>query len=73
MPAAVTDMREWGLPEPGELDRVVILSPHLDDAVLGCGRFMAAHPGVTVLTVYAGKPTYYPEPMTRWDRIAGTA
>ena len=41
-------MRGWGLPESGELDRVVIVSPHLDDAVLSCARFMAVHPGVTV-------------------------
>lgn len=71
MPDAVPDMREWGLPHPGELERVVILSPHLDDAVLGCGRFMAAHPGVTVVTVYAGAPETYPEPMSRWDTLAG--
>jgi len=38
-------MREWGVPGAGELDRVVIVSPHLDDAVLGCANFMAAHPG----------------------------
>ena len=43
-------MRGWGLPQPGELDRVVIVSPHLDDAVLGCANFMAAHPGATVVT-----------------------
>ena len=71
MPDAASDMREWGLPLPGELDRVVILSPHLDDAVLGCGRFMAAHPGVTVVTVYAGAPEVYPEPMTHWDTRSG--
>ena len=46
-------MRQWGLPERGELDRVVMISPHLDDAVLGCGRFMAVHPGCTVITVFA--------------------
>ena len=50
----VQEMREWGLVSPEELERVVVLSPHLDDAVLGCGRLMAAHPGATVVTVYAG-------------------
>jgi Uncharacterized proteins, LmbE homologs len=64
-------MRDWGLTRAGELDRVVIVSPHLDDAVLGCGRLMARHPGVTVITVYAGGPAAYPEPMTHWDTIAG--
>ena len=64
-------MRGWGLAEPGELDRVVIVSPHLDDAVLSCGRFMAVHPGVTVVTVFAGNPPAYPEPMRLWDVQSG--
>ena len=71
MADAVPEMRGWGLPAPGELDAVVILSPHLDDAVLGCGRLMAAHPGATVVTVYAGGPPTYPDPMTHWDTLAG--
>jgi LmbE family N-acetylglucosaminyl deacetylase len=64
-------MRGWGLPSPGELSRVVIVSPHLDDAVLSCGGFMAAHPGVTVLTVFAGNPGSYPVPMRLWDVQSG--
>jgi LmbE family N-acetylglucosaminyl deacetylase len=64
-------MRRWGLPAPGELDRIVVVSPHLDDAVLGCGRFLAAHPGVTVVTVFAGNPPAYPEPMRPWDELCG--
>jgi LmbE family N-acetylglucosaminyl deacetylase len=64
-------MRGWGLPEPGELDRIVIVSPHLDDAVLGCARFMAVHPGVTVVTVFAGNPPEYPDPMRVWDLQSG--
>jgi LmbE family N-acetylglucosaminyl deacetylase len=66
-------MRSWGLAEAGELERVVIVSPHLDDAVLGCGRFMAAHPGVTVVTVFAGNPPVYPDPMRVWDVQSGFA
>ena len=34
--------------------QVCVISPHLDDAVFGCGRFLASHPGCTVLTVFAG-------------------
>ena len=64
-------MRQWGLPERGELERVVIVSPHLDDAVLGCGRFMAVHPGCTVVTVFAGNPPRYPDPMRLWDVQSG--
>jgi LmbE family N-acetylglucosaminyl deacetylase len=48
-----------------------VLSPHLDDAVLGCGQFLAAHPGATVLTVFAGAPHSYPDPVTWWDQLAG--
>jgi LmbE family N-acetylglucosaminyl deacetylase len=67
----VGEMRDWGLVTPNELERIVVLSPHLDDAVLGCGRLLARHPGATVITVYAGAPVAYPEPMTRWDTISG--
>jgi LmbE family N-acetylglucosaminyl deacetylase len=49
----------------------VIVSPHLDDAVLGCARFMAAHAGVTVVTVFAGNPEQYPDPMRVWDVQSG--
>jgi LmbE family N-acetylglucosaminyl deacetylase len=64
-------MRGWGLPEAGELDRIAIVSPHLDDAVLSCGRFMAVHPGVTVVTVFAGNPDAYPTPQRLWDVQSG--
>ncbi len=68
---AVSEMREWGLVSPEELERIVIVSPHLDDAVLGCSHLMSAHPGVTVVTVFAGRPAQYPTPMERWDTICG--
>jgi hypothetical protein len=32
---------------------------------------MAAHPGVTVVTVFAGRPDEYPSPMERWDARCG--
>lgn len=35
---------------------MVVVSPHLDDAVFSCGHIMARHPGCTVLTVFAGVP-----------------
>src|SRR5262249_44926732 len=64
-------MRNWGLPLDRELDRVVIVSPHLDDAVLGCARFMAVHPGTSVVTVFAGNPPRYPDPRRLWDVQSG--
>ena len=66
-------MRTWGLVDEAELARVVVISPHLDDAVLGCGRLLAAHPGSTVVTVYAGRPAAYPDPPTEWDAHGGFA
>jgi LmbE family N-acetylglucosaminyl deacetylase len=66
-------MREWGLPRDGELDRVVVVSPHLDDAVLGCGNFLATRPECTVVTVFAGNPPAYPDPMRKWDVQSGFA
>ena len=64
-------MRDWGLVAPEELERIAIVSPHLDDAVLGCSFLMAHHPGTTVVTVFAGRPTEYPTPMERWDALCG--
>ena len=66
-------MREWGPPRVGELDRVVVVSPHLDDAVLGCSQLLASVPGSTVVTVFAGNPPAYPEPMRPWDVNSGFA
>jgi len=67
----VAEMRDWGLAAPGELDRLVVVSPHLDDAVLGCAHLMAAHPGTTVVTVFTGRPHPAPDPPTPWDALCG--
>ncbi len=64
-------MREWGLITEAERARIVIVSPHLDDAVLGCGLLMIANPGATVVTVFAGNPPAYPAPMRYWDVQGG--
>jgi LmbE family N-acetylglucosaminyl deacetylase len=49
---------------------VVVVSPHLDDAVFGCGELLAARPGSVVITVFAGAPSSY-ETVTEWDALAG--
>jgi LmbE family N-acetylglucosaminyl deacetylase len=49
---------------------LVAVSPHLDDAVLGCGALLAAHPRSTVITVFAGRPPRG-MPVPPWDRAAG--
>lgn len=49
---------------------MVIVSPHLDDAVFSCGHFMATHPGCTVITVFAGIPSAH-MPAPDWDTHCG--
>lgn len=52
--------------------KVCVVSPHLDDAVFGCGRFLASHPGCMVLTVFAEPPS--PDtPLTSFDARCGFA
>jgi LmbE family N-acetylglucosaminyl deacetylase len=46
-----------------------VVSPHFDDAVFSCGMVLAAHPGSTVCTVFAGAPPLAMS--TSWDRSAG--
>lgn len=67
-PAPVT--REWTRVVTG-LRRPIVLSPHLDDAVLSVPGFLLAHPGATVLTVFsASDPAALPSP---WDQRCGLA
>ncbi|SDE36381.1 PIG-L deacetylase family protein [Paraburkholderia lycopersici] len=51
--------------------RLIVVSPHLDDAVLGCAGLIARCPGSIVCTVFAGEP---PAPMhTQRDEASGFA
>lgn len=56
--------------EPAPSGRLLVLSPHLDDAAFGCGRLLAAVPGARVATVFAGRPPPGAA-LTDWDRAAG--
>jgi LmbE family N-acetylglucosaminyl deacetylase len=47
-----------------------VISPHLDDAVLSCGRLLWAHPGSVVVTVFDGGPAAI-NPITWWDAESG--
>jgi LmbE family N-acetylglucosaminyl deacetylase len=49
---------------------LVVISPHLDDGVLGCGRLLAGRPGSVVLTVFAGTPRDGAR-RTDWDARCG--
>lgn len=38
------------------MQKVLLISPHFDDAVLSAGQFMAGRPDVEVMTIFAGFP-----------------
>ena len=61
----------WGLEEAGELDRLLVISPHLDDAVVSCGALLLAHPGATVATLFAASPERYTDPLNEHDTDCG--
>ncbi|CAB3786915.1 hypothetical protein LMG27177_02103 [Paraburkholderia fynbosensis] len=48
---------------------LLVVSPHLDDAVLSCGLLLAAHPAATVCTIFTSAPEG--DMMTDWDRASG--
>jgi LmbE family N-acetylglucosaminyl deacetylase len=54
------------------MDGALVISPHLDDAVFSCGDWIAAHPGATVMTVFAGVPGGTTG-CTPWDAACGFA
>ncbi len=49
---------------------MLIVSPHLDDAVFSCGQLLASHPGSVVVTALAGVPSAE-QPLTPWDTETG--
>jgi LmbE family N-acetylglucosaminyl deacetylase len=63
-------MNDSPRPEPPPAGKLLALSPHLDDAVFGCGRLLASAPGAVAATVFAGRPGPG-APLTGWDRAAG--
>lgn len=61
----------WGLVDPAILSRIVVVSPHFDDALLGASHLLATYPGSTVITVLGGPPPVYPSEPTDWDSCGG--
>lgn len=61
----------WGLVDPAVLARVVVVSPHFDDAVLGAAHLIARHRDTTVITVLGGRPPAYPDEPSSWDACGG--
>jgi LmbE family N-acetylglucosaminyl deacetylase len=50
---------------------LLVVSPHFDDGVFGCGCWLAASPGARVLTVFAALPEAGLS--TSWDQRCGFA
>lgn len=63
----VRDVRATASPTAPPL---LVISPHLDDAVLSCGGALAAHPGSTVVTVQTAHVPALAG-ATTWDRSCG--
>jgi LmbE family N-acetylglucosaminyl deacetylase len=61
----------WGAVDPEAWRRIVVVSPHFDDAALGAAHLLTSHPGSTVITVLGGRPPAYPEEVTDWDAAGG--
>jgi LmbE family N-acetylglucosaminyl deacetylase len=61
----------WGLVDPSVLERIVVVSPHFDDAILGAAHLLATYPGSMVITVLGGRPPTYPPEVTDWDACGG--
>lgn len=53
--------------------RIVVISPHFDDAAMGAGEMLLRHRDAvaSVITVFGGRPPAYPEPPTEWDASGG--
>jgi LmbE family N-acetylglucosaminyl deacetylase len=52
------------------VDRVVGISPHLDDLVLSCGSFLSGCPGSLMVTAFANGPSSV-DPLPGWDQASG--
>jgi LmbE family N-acetylglucosaminyl deacetylase len=63
--------RTWGFDGPHDLDRLLVVSPHLDDAVMSCGALLLAHPGAVVATMFAASPAEYTDPLNEHDEACG--
>jgi LmbE family N-acetylglucosaminyl deacetylase len=61
----------WGVIDPVDLERIVVVQPHFDDGVMGAGHVLGTYPGCTCITVMGGVPPAYPSPPTEWDSLGG--
>src|SRR5580765_4384825 len=69
--AAAIAPATWGVVDPVELERIVVVQPHFDDGVMGAGLLLCTYAGSTCITVMGGRPPAYPSPPTEWDSLGG--
>jgi LmbE family N-acetylglucosaminyl deacetylase len=50
--------------------KCLVVSPHLDDAVLSCGQLIGQYPGTLVATIFTAAPAAA-GPLTLWDAACG--
>lgn len=53
------------------MKKCLVISPHLDDAILSAGQFIAGRPGCDVLTVFSGIPQISAKYLTAYDKSCG--
>jgi LmbE family N-acetylglucosaminyl deacetylase len=61
----------WGEVDPAAFERIVVVSPHFDDAAMGAGHVLGSYDDTTVITVLGGRPPAYPDPPSDWDALGG--
>ncbi|HEY8099550.1 MAG TPA: PIG-L family deacetylase [Burkholderiaceae bacterium] len=52
------------------LGKLLVVSPHLDDAVFSCGELISRYAGTLVVTVFSGAPPGFNK-LTDWDAASG--
>jgi hypothetical protein len=62
-------MQTWTRPTWPIAGRLLLVSPHLDDAALSCAALLARSEPVDVMTVFAGQPS--PPMRGSWDATTG--
>src|SRR3954463_7021571 len=71
--SAMGALNDWvGVIDDAAFERLVVVSPHFDDAVLSAGQLLAKHRGTPVITVMGGQRTggSYDE-VSWWDALGG--
>lgn len=53
------------------MNKLLVISPHFDDAVLSVGQFMAERPDCEVITVFGGYPKHSEKVVTAYDTKCG--